>query len=84
MEADVTVVSYQQELLDLYHEAYPDLTVCCYDRSHTAVSNSGLLWLGPGLFHQHLFLPKEKNDLQPDEGILIEGRKTYLLRRIDE
>ena len=83
MDTDVLIVSYQQDLLNVYHEAYPEVKTCRYDYSRFSVS-SPLLWLGPGLFNQRLFLPELKYDLQYNEGILIDCRKTYHLRCIDE
>ena len=83
IDEDVCIVSYQQDLLDLYHKAYPRLKVRKYDRTVVHLS-SRILWLGPGIFNQRLFLPDLRNDLRAKEGLLMDGERQILLRRIDE
>ena len=83
IDEEVMILSYQQELLEPYHKAYPKLKTRKYEKTVSHPS-SAFLWLGPGVFHQRMFLPDLRNDLKANEGLLVEGNRSILLRCIDE
>ena len=44
-----------------------------YDIKTSRKNNEDILWIGPGIFSQHLFITGERNELKPGEGIYFHG-----------
>lgn len=76
------VVSYDQDLLNIYVDAYKDIKCILYSMATSIDIN--ILWLGSGIFNQRLFVTGERNDLSDDEAIFIQNNKKYILRRLTD
>ena len=75
---DVYVTAYDEELLDVYQQAYgEELQISLYDSKQSI--RKDILWLGPGLFSQRLFVSGSREDLKADEGVYVhKGKKIYV------
>lgn len=81
-ENNIVVVSYEQDLLDIYSRAYPNIKCVLY--TNEIINNNNILWLGQGIFNQRLFVTGLRNDLNNDEALLIKNNKKYILRRLTD
>ena len=79
---DILVVSNSDELLSRYKKAYPDILCRRYDISLNSYDGD-ILWLGPGVYSQRLFIYEFKGDLRKNEGCFIHEGIQYVLRSID-
>lgn len=84
LDKHIDIYSFDEERLDLYKQAYGDnVSVYLYDYSMRKKPKGDFMWLGPGIFNQHLFMSSAKTDLQDNEGIYIHGYNKTLIRSID-
>ena len=79
---DVVVISLDNDLLQIYKDAYDDVEVKLYDYK-TLISNNEILWLGSGVFNQRLFVVSLNNDLNDEGGVYIKNNKKVVIRRIN-
>ncbi len=79
----ITVISYSQDLLNRYSNAYGDkVKTVVYD--HPVKVNEDCLWLGPGLLYQRIFAFYKNEDLDDTKGVLVNRGKMNILRCLDE
>jgi len=79
----VLVCSFDECLLEPYQEYSDCFEVRIYDRDLLKKAHEAILWLGPGIFLQRLFISSEKNDLISGQGILLSQGKQIRLRCLD-
>ena len=80
----ITVVSYDENLLQRYSLAYEDrIRTTVYDRN-LSKTNEEYLWLGPGAISQRLFVYGRSEDLDDTLGVYVSRGKTIVLRCLDE
>ncbi|MBQ2659326.1 MAG: hypothetical protein IJF87_12245 [Erysipelotrichaceae bacterium] len=81
----IPVISFDDELLERYRKAYGDrLEFCIYDHALNDRSKKKLLWLGPGIFAQRLFMCEYKDDLNDDEAVYVCRSRKILLRSLGD
>ena len=84
MRKDLLISSFSEDLLELYRNAYGDVfTVLDHDLAIREKPFAKILWLGPGIYTQRLFIASVKEELNEDEGVLIEGNRRIIIRRIN-
>ena len=79
---DPLIVSYDEDLLKKYRDAYGE-TVRTADPEGVSGMPEELLWLGPGIFFQHLFVTRLREDLKEEEGIYLHKGKRIMVRCIN-
>ena len=83
-KGDLKVVSYDEELLKVYRQAYGDkMETINYEKEKLKRIPEETLWLGSGIFAQRLFIAQRRDDLNDQEAIYIYKGKQILLRRVD-
>ena len=83
-EKKIIIVSYREELLRRYSEAYGQrVKTVLYDR-HPMKIDGDFLWLGPGITSQRSFVYYRNEDLDDTQGVYIVRGKPILLRCLDE
>lgn len=65
------VCSFDETLLKPYREYSDCFEVRLYDRDLLKKTHEAILWIGPGIFLQRLFIVTEKNDLSSGQGIFL-------------
>ncbi len=79
------VTSYDSDRIEIYRKAYGDaFTIMAYDHALGSGEYGAVLWLGPGIYRQRLFIPSCKDDLDEDEALLVKGSRHILLRGLDD
>ena len=81
--SEVLITSFDEKLLEVYRNAYPDLDTEIYDSSLANRYKKDLLFLGPGLFLQHLFVSGSRNDLKSDEALFVHAGENHTLRSLN-
>ncbi len=79
---NIMVFSLDENLIDIYKQAYPQLEVHLYKYNQKA-DNKDILWLGSGIFNQRLFISNLVNDIDDSCGIYIKKNKKYLIRSLN-
>ncbi|MBO7677306.1 MAG: hypothetical protein J6S49_07315 [Erysipelotrichaceae bacterium] len=79
---DLLICSYDEKLLNIYRKAYPDLNIELYDNSLIRQKKKDILFLGPGIFTQRLFVSGFRNDLKADEGLYIHAGENRIIRSL--
>lgn len=80
---ELTIASYDDDLLNLYRNAYS-----CAKDVHFARGEElrkmpeEFLWIGSGVFQQRIFVPSLRRDLKNNEGVYFLSGKRKLLRCI--
>lgn len=69
-KGNIIIVSIYEELLKPYR-AYTDVVINMFDERMAVNNNEDILWVGPGLFKQHLFITDLRSDLKTNEGVYI-------------
>lgn len=80
---DICLVSLDQELLNAYISSYKDIKTYLYNYKTVFEENASILWLGPGIFNQRLFITGRKEDININQGIFIKNSRSILIRRIN-
>lgn len=80
---EIVVVSFDKDILEIYAKAYAGIKTSIYSYKTVYDNNDVILWLGPGIFNQRLFISGLKDDIQRNQGILFNGSKTILIRSIN-
>lgn len=68
---NLLVISLDEELLQYYSSSYDNIETTIYKYNMKVDQNRDILWLGPGIFNQRLFIASNSDDLNMDEGIYI-------------
>ena len=79
---DVTIISYNNDLIDLYKRSYIGIKTILYKNNTRINDDENILWLGPGIFNQRLFVTGAKEDIKEDQGILIVNNKKTIIRSL--
>ena len=79
---DILITSFDEELLNVYRQAYEDLNIELYDNSLVKKHRKDILFLGPGIFLQRLFISGMRNDLKNDEALFVHAGDSHLLRSL--
>lgn len=80
---DVIVLSMNQELLDKYIRVYKGIKTCLYNSSLNIDLSTNILWIGPGIFNQRLFITGLKDDIDDEEGVFVYSNKRKVIRCIN-
>lgn len=75
------ILSLKENLLKPYKE-YENVNACLYSYK-TPDADGDLLWLGQGLFKQHIFISGFKDDLNDNEGLYIRNGSFTKIRILD-
>ncbi len=81
-DKDILITSFDEELLDVYRNAYKDLEIESYDNALLQQRRKDILFLGPGIFIQRLFISGLRNDLKKSEALFVCGGESFLLRSL--
>ena len=79
---DILITSFDEELLSTYRKTYEDLDVELYDNNLLQEHRKDILFLGPGLFLQRLFISGLRNDLKNNEALFVHAGDSHLLRSL--
>lgn len=79
----ITLVSYNESLFTEYCNSYSDIKTITYKNSLRLDENEQILWLGPGIFNQRIFVTGLKDDLNDSQGILIVNNKRTIIRSLN-
>ncbi|MBQ3295778.1 MAG: hypothetical protein IJH00_04810 [Erysipelotrichaceae bacterium] len=79
---DLLITSYDEKLLEVYKEAYGELNIEVYDNALMKNHRNDILFLGPGLFQQRLFISGLKNDLKSYEALYVHAGENRVLRSL--
>lgn len=75
---DINIISLDDNLLNHYR-VYEGINIHIYSHNLKINNNQPILWLGPGIFSQRLFVASNKEDLKDNEGLYIRrGVKKYI------
>lgn len=80
---NVLITGYNEKQLKIYKASYPDMKIVKYDDLDINNFNGNILWLGSGIFRQHLFISNLRNDLNENEAYFINENNRYILRSIN-
>lgn len=83
IDEEILITSYDDKLLEYYKNYCDKFMICKYDHSLIKKHFDKILWLGPGIYSQRLFISNHKKELLNFEGLLIEKGKEYLVRIIN-
>lgn len=82
-EERILISSFDEKLLKPYKEAYKDFCeITLYNNSLSKKNYSQILWLGPGIYTQRLFMPETKNDINNSLGVYICNGEQILIRSL--
>ena len=74
---------FDEEALNIYADNYKGVfRISHYDDLKNRREGKDLLWLGPGIYSQRLFVASLKNDLKEDEGLYLHKGKKAIIRRL--
>ena len=79
----VLIISLDDELLKYYRSSYNNIETSIYKFNMKIDQNRDILWLGPGIFNQRLFIASNKDDLGTDEGIYIRKGNKQVIKIIN-
>ncbi|MBR0420544.1 MAG: hypothetical protein IJI66_15380 [Erysipelotrichaceae bacterium] len=82
-DKDLLICSFDEEALNIYADNYKGVfRISHYDDLKNRREGKDLLWLGPGIYSQRLFVASLKNDLKEDEGLYLHKGKKAIIRRL--
>ena len=81
-DSEILITSFDEKLLDIYRNAYKDLHIELYDNALVNRYKKDILFLGPGLFLQRLFISGSRNDLRSDEAMFVHAGDNHILRSL--
>lgn len=80
---DITLISYNEELLNEYKTNYKDINTIVYRDDMKLFDKTSFIWLGSGVFNQRIFISGLKDDLKENEGILFINNRKTIIRSIN-
>ena len=79
---DLLITSFDEKLLEVYRKAYREVKIEIYDNALLKSDRNDILFLGPGLFQQRLFISGVKNDLRSNEALYVHAGENRILRSL--
>ncbi|MDO4197719.1 MAG: FtsK/SpoIIIE domain-containing protein [Erysipelotrichaceae bacterium] len=83
VKQNLKIFSLKEDLLKPYRK-YSDMDVQVYDYKTVKLEGKDILWLGPGIFEQRLFITSLRNDLSDDEGVYVHLGQPYKIRILND